>query len=519
VQYGYDVVGRLSSIQDGNQAQFTFGYDSLGRLSSLARPNGIVDSFGYNASGDLVSRDASLNNSAVARFDYVVDPVTGRRSSATDNAGTSTYTYYDNGTLRSATHPAGSGIPNESYSYDAAGNRSVTGVSSTYDAADRIQSDGTFAYTFDAEGNMKTKTPLAGGSGTTYSWSADHQLLGITYPDATSSSFRYDPFGRRVGATNKGQDTRFVYNGLSVHADYNSANQTQASYVSGLETVSAGGQPSYYLSDGLGTVRSVTDANGSVTGTFSYDSFGVPAASNPSTPNRETFTGYQYDSTSGLYDAGARYYDATTGRFLSEDPVTSINAYPYAANDPVNSVDQNGLQAVGQYAILMETDSNNAQCIAGEVAAIAGPAIAGAAFGLAGEPVSSDEVISTITVALVINGAVCVAAAATTNPCSFRIVGWKNYPTWATRPTGWMRPINGAEYSASNAAKQAANAGERRAAGGQLGDSQIHEWQPTKFNGSPTDLSNKAALPPGLHSELTTWWYGLQLYLRTRGCP
>ena len=222
--------------------------------------------------------------------------------------------------------------------------------------------------------------------------------------------------------------------------------------------------------------------------------------------------------TSGLYDAGARYYDASTGRFLSEDPVTSINPFPYAANDPVNSVDQNGTFAA-EYAILMQTDADNAQCIAGEVAAIAGPAIAGAAFGLAGEPVSSDEVISTITVALVINGAVCVANAATTNPCSFRIVGWKNYPAWAKRPTGWMRPINGAEYAASNAAKKAANAGIRGGSGGQIGDNQIHEWQPTKFNGSPTDLSNKAALPAAMHSELTTWWYGLQLYLRTRGCP
>jgi hypothetical protein len=167
----------------------------------------------------------------------------------------------------------------------------------------------------------------------------------------------------------------------------------------------------------------------------------------------------------------------------------------------------------------MQTDANNAQCIAGQVAAIAGPAIAGAAFGLAGEPVSSDEVISTITVALVINGAVCLAAAATTNPCSFRIVGWKNYPSWATRPTGWMRPINGAEYAASGGAKTATNGGIRRGSGGQLGGYDIHEWQPTKFNGSPTDLANKAALPEEMHSELTIWWYGLQLYLRTRGCP
>jgi RHS repeat-associated protein len=519
--YTYDKLGRLASIQDGTQSPFTFGYNSLGQLNSINRPNGVVDALSYNASGDLTNRDDTVNTpngpTVVARYDYGIDPVTGRRASMTDNSGTTNYTYYDNGWLQSATHPAGSGIANETYTYDAAGNRSSGSTTSTYDAADRIQSDGTFVYTFDGEGNLLSKTPAKGGPGTSYSWDSDHELRSITYPDGTSSAFRYDAFGRRIAATNGAQENRFVFNGLSVLGNYNSANQLQTSYVGGLESV-AQGQPAYYLSDGLGSVRALTDSTGAITATYNYDSFGVPAQTNPSSPNNETFAGYQYDQTSGLYDAGARYYDPNIGRFLSEDPLTAVNPFPYAANDPTDSVDQYGAVASAEYAILLETDANAAQCIAGFVGAIAGPALLAAGAGLEGYAVNSDDVMAAIAAAMVINGAVCVANAANTNPCSFRITGWKGYPGWARRPTGWMRPINGAEYDAARAAANSTNRGIRRSAGGALKGYDIHEWQPVKFGGSPTDLGNKSAIPEAMHSEVTSWWYGLQLYLQALGC-
>jgi RHS repeat-associated protein len=38
---------------------------------------------------------------------------------------------------------------------------------------------------------------------------------------------------------------------------------------------------------------------------------------------------------------GYRYYDASTGRFLSRDPIRDgYNWYVYCENDPVNAVDR-----------------------------------------------------------------------------------------------------------------------------------------------------------------------------------
>jgi hypothetical protein len=43
-----------------------------------------------------------------------------------------------------------------------------------------------------------------------------------------------------------------------------------------------------------------------------------------------------------------------------------------------------------------------------------------------------------------------------------------------------------------------------------LADKDVHELQPIKFGGSPTDPGNKIALSPEEHDAVTTWWRRLQ---------
>ncbi|MCC6493620.1 MAG: RHS repeat-associated core domain-containing protein, partial [Pirellulales bacterium] len=57
--------------------------------------------------------------------------------------------------------------------------------------------------------------------------------------------------------------------------------------------------------------------------------------------------GGQFDAETGLIKRGMRYYDANTGRFLSEDPAEAdVNPYRYAGNSPVNYVDPTGLYSI-----------------------------------------------------------------------------------------------------------------------------------------------------------------------------
>src|SRR5690606_471541 len=92
-----------------------------------------------------------------------------------------------------------------------------------------------------------------------------------------------------------------------------------------------------------------TDADGNRIQDYQYSPFGHTARVNPG-PNPDqnefTFIGKQGiiedDRDAGLYYIRARYYDATIGRFITEDPVASFNLYTYAKNNPLSFVDVNG---------------------------------------------------------------------------------------------------------------------------------------------------------------------------------
>jgi RHS repeat-associated protein len=121
------------------------------------------------------------------------------------------------------------------------------------------------------------------------------------------------------------------------------------SYVYGLDLISMtdGSGTQHYLSyDGLGSVSDLTDGTGAVTDTFVYDAFGAVTARTGTTATAWKFTGEQADDGSGdtgYYFLRARYYDPTTGRFISRDPVEFPQRYAYASDNPALLVDPLGL--------------------------------------------------------------------------------------------------------------------------------------------------------------------------------
>jgi hypothetical protein len=88
----------------------------------------------------------------------------------------------------------------------------------------------------------------------------------------------------------------------------------------------------------------------------------------------------------------------------------------------------------------------------------------------------------------------------------FSIGDWSGYPTNLSRPTGPFRLLNGDEYDAARATANSANRTLREANPAEYAGREIHEIQPVKFGGSPTDPANKVVLTPEDHSVVTTWW-------------
>ena len=142
---------------------------------------------------------------------------------------------------------------------------------------------------------------------------------------------------------------------------YDAFDQLTAEYASAAPSTSPC-TPCYLSADHLGSVRLVTDPQGTIVARHDYLPFGeeIPAgqAGRPApfgfgAPDglRRRFTGQEHDSESGLDDFGARYYGSALGRFTSVDPgpdrmdVTnqqSFNRYAYAWNNPLVNTDQTG---------------------------------------------------------------------------------------------------------------------------------------------------------------------------------
>ena len=92
---------------------------------------------------------------------------------------------------------------------------------------------------------------------------------------------------------------------------------------------------------------------------------------------------------------------------------------------------------------------------------------------------------------------------------SFSIINWHGYPAGIPRPTGPFRLLPKAEYQVVRNAANNANRALHRAHP-EWRDMQIHEIQPVKFGGSPTDPANKIALNPGDHYAYNAWWQRLK---------
>jgi RHS repeat-associated protein len=110
---------------------------------------------------------------------------------------------------------------------------------------------------------------------------------------------------------------------------------------------------SFYGYDGSGSVRQLTDASGVVTDTYDYDAFGNKIGSTGMTPNNYLYRGEQYDPDLDLYYLRARYYNPSTGRFMSRDPDAgnqfnpkSLHKYLYANGDSINRMDATGRAAI-----------------------------------------------------------------------------------------------------------------------------------------------------------------------------
>ena len=214
-----------------------------------------------------------------------------------------------------------------------------------------LQKD-TSEFTYDENGNMISKT--VAGSTTNYQYDIDNRLLSVEEDGSAVASYYYDPFGRRLWKDVDGTKTYFHYadEGLVAEADGTGAVVKSYGYVPNSTWttdplfMTVGGEYYFYQNDHLGTPQKMTSVTGAVVWSANYDAFGTaivdPASS---VVNNLRFAGQYFDAETELHYNWHRYYDPSTGRYLTVDPIGlegGINLFSYANGNPVNVIDPIG---------------------------------------------------------------------------------------------------------------------------------------------------------------------------------
>lgn len=89
------------------------------------------------------------------------------------------------------------------------------------------------------------------------------------------------------------------------------------------------------------------------------------------------------------------------------------------------------------------------------------------------------------------------------------ITDWEGYPEGGPKPDGKLKLLEGEDYTKARKAANNENASIHRN-NPELKGMQIHEIQPVKFSGSPTNHSNKIALTRPEHAKYTRFWKQIQ---------
>jgi RHS repeat-associated protein len=318
VDYDYLVTGETTKIRENGATSgigvlATFGYDDLGRRTSLTFGNGASQAYGY----DPVSRLTSLTNNLTGTAGDLSLAMTYNPAS---QIGTS---------VRTGDAYAWTAHYNENRNYTANGLNQFT-------------ASGAITPTYDSRGN------LTSAGTTTYAYSSENMLRSAT--GGTSVTLSYDP-GLRLYEVAGSSATRFTYDGLDLIAEYDGANALLRRHVHGpgidqpiVWYEGSGTTDRRFLgSDERGSIVSVTDGSGSLLAIDSYDEYGMPGTANV---GRFQYTGQVWLPDLGIYHYKARAYSPTLGRFLQTDPIgygEGLNIYAYVGNDPVNFIDPSGM--------------------------------------------------------------------------------------------------------------------------------------------------------------------------------
>ncbi|MCU7835371.1 MAG: hypothetical protein KZQ83_08960 [gamma proteobacterium symbiont of Taylorina sp.] len=319
---------------------------TLGTLSTQYR---------YNSFGETQTFSANHTDTLLYSVDYGIRDTSGRLVDISESIENESrvwhYDYDVSGRLEKVSLD---GVLINHYGFDDNGNRvMLNGVTlAIYDEQDRLKSYGTTEYSYNANGDLSSKTEHDSGAISLYNYDVFGNLRQVELPDVTID-YVIDGQNRRVGKKIDG----VLVQGLLYQDNLNPVAELDGlgNVVSRFVYANKINVPAYMIkggiryrivSDHLGSPRLVVNATtGEVVQWMDYDEYGNIL--NDSNPGFQPFgfAGGIYDRDTNLIRFGARDYDPVTGRWTAKDPIGfegGLNVYAYVENNPVNFIDPSG---------------------------------------------------------------------------------------------------------------------------------------------------------------------------------
>ena len=485
VFYEYDWRGNLSAVKDGNgETLAAYAHTPGGRLKEIRHGNGLCTRYEYDTDGNMIHLHFQRENGETISDLWYEYDLNGNRTlktgkcilsgeSLTDLAVSYRYDSMDRLTSESRDGEE------TAYSYDFCGNRlkklDKNGTEEYHynrknQLICRFSEKEKTAYRYDLQGNL---LEAAGAEGTAvFSYNAFHQQTAMTMPDGKHLENRYDAEYLRAGTVENGTVTTFSYHNGELLAESSPEGDTISRYIPGYGVAAGWNREKsgyhYYHLDEQNSTAYITGSSGEIKNRYEYDAFGVLQNSREEFHNRILYTGQQYDQTSGQYYLRARFYNPVIGRFVQEDVYRGdgLNLYAYCKNNPVVYYDPSGY--------------GEEKC----------------------DKVGGNDSKS---------GSSSIVEIVDEEKGTFIIKDWSDYPDdYVPVPDQnkvWTF-LEGDEY---NSARDSANIFNRnmRAADPYYANNglEIHEIEPVKMGGSPTDINNKTAIQSQVHRRyVTPWW-------------
>ena len=396
LHYDYDEAGRLKALSDGTNTT-TYAYNEAGKLAEKILPNGIHTTYSYNELGRIESLMHEGDTIAEGyRFTYDVNgnKIQSIRETNGEVDENRSFSYeYD--ALNQLVRVNRQNQLVRTYAYDAFGNRiekqDFTGEDAVrttyqYNAKNQLVTEveneligEKKTYSYDGRGNL-IQMMQAGQLRKQFTFDETNQMnasFEVANQITKAARYNYNGLGQRVGqdifkenaveniqamaGLNPAEtqvekqlhyllDMTRTYNNLLETQDNVSGKQQRFFWDADVVAMQEEGEESFYLQDAQGSVMSLTDAAGKTKERYEFDEFGMPLEESFALTSQPfAFAGYQMDAVGGMYFAQARRYDASAGRFISEDKVRgfiaapfTLNHYGYCWNRPVDMVDLDG---------------------------------------------------------------------------------------------------------------------------------------------------------------------------------